>query len=326
MREHDLMAKRGWSRGRGYAVLAAVGAVLLGGTACSADRDRAQGLDTTLAGIDGVDDAGVRSATKDTANQIEVTLDLGLDPTETLATVKRVDNAARDAGFTTYVLELSRTITDGDVLVVDDTFAGSRDATQVVGNWIRVLDALLGEVTYEFGPGNESIEVVSGGGIAHDVAEASRIGSGGTATTWRFVADTSAFVVSGPVTRRDVTLFNRVQRTVSSTVLPVLSTDWELQRHTGHVLLDLEVSLDGGEDPERITLERWATSIRPLATVAVTSTRYPGTPRFLQLSDVTTAGRDTFAVWSSESAPVRGRDRHSRGWDLWWLRLASNLR
>ncbi len=320
------MATRGWSRGRGRAALAVVGAVLLGGTACSADLDRAQGLDTTLAGVDGVDDAVVLAATRDTANQIEVTLDLGLDPTETLATVKRVDAAARDAGFTTYVLSLSRTITDGDVLQVDDTFAGSSEAKGVVGNWIRVLDALLGEVTYEFGPGNEAIQVVSGGGIAHDIAEASRIGSGGTETTWRFLADTSEFVVTGQVTRRDVTLFNRVQRTVSSTVLPAPARHWELQRYTGHVLLDLEVDLDGGDHPGRITLERWATSIRPLAGAAVTSTRYPGTPRFLQLSDVTSAGRDTFAVWSSEGAPVRGRDRYSRGWDLWWVKVARGVR
>ena len=320
------MAKRGWSRGQGCAVLVAVGAVLLSGTACSADLDRAQALGTTLTGINGVDDAGVVSATTDTANQIEVTLDLDLDATETLGTIKRVDTAARHAGYTTYVLELSRTITDGDVLQVDHTFARSREAKQVVGNWIRVLDAMLGAVTYEFGPGNESIEVVSGGGIAHDVAEASRIGSGGLETTWTFVADTSEFVVSGQVTRRDVTLFNRVQRTVSSTILPVPSRHWTLQRHTGHLLLDLEVDLDGGERPERITLERWETAIRPLATDAVASTRYPGTPRFLQLSDVTAAGRDTFAVWSSDADPVRGRDRYSRGWDLWWQRLADKLR
>ncbi len=196
----------------------------------------------------------------------------------------------------------------------------------MVGDWIRVGDALLGEVTYEYAEGTESIEVVSGGGIAHDITEASRIGSGGPETTWRFFADASEFVVSGQVTRRDVTLFNRVQRTVSSTVLPVPARHWALQRHPGHVLLDLEVALDGGEQPERISLERWETSVRPLAAAAVTSTRYPGTPRFVQLSDVTTAGRDTFAVWSSEGEPVRGRDRHSRGWDLWWMKVARNVR
>ena len=320
------MAKRGWSRGQGCAVLAMVGAVLLGGTACSADLDRAQSLDTRLAGVDGVDDAGVRSATTDRTNLIQVTLDLGLDATATLAAVRRVDRVARDAGFDTYVLEVSRTITDGDVLVVDDAFVTNRDAKRTVDNWIRVLDALLGEVTYEFQAGNEVIEVVSGGGIAHDVAEASRIGSGSAATTWRFEADSSAFVVSGQVTRRDVTLFNRVQRSVASTVLPVPATRWELQRRTGHVILDLEVALAGGPDPRRITRERWAPSIRPLAAAAVRSTRYPGSPRWIQLSDVTAAGRDTFALWESDGRPVRGRDRHSRGWDLWWVRVAEALR
>jgi len=307
-------------------VLAAVGAVLLGGTACSADLDRAQNLDTTLAGVEGVDDAGVRSASTERTNLIEITLDLGLDPTETLATVRRVDAVARDAGFTTYVLELSRTITADDVLVVDDEFAKNRDAKKVVANWIRVLDALLGEVTYEFGTGSEAIEVVSGGGIAHDIAEASRIGSGDPGTTWRFRSDSSEFVVSGQVARRDVTLFNRVQRTVSSSVLPVPATNWELQRRTGHVLLDLEVALDGGTNPERISRERWATSIRPLAAAAVTSTRYPDSPRWVQLSDVTSAGRDTFAMWGSDGRPVRGRDRYSRGWDLWWMQLADGVR
>lgn len=320
------MAKRGWSRGQGCAVLAMVGAVLLGGTACSADLDRAQGLDTRLAGVAGVDDAGLRAATTQRSNLVRVTLDLGLDAAATLATVRRVDRVARDAGFDSYVLEVSRTITGGDVLVVDQTFATSRDAERTLENWIRVLDALLGEVTYEFEPGNEVIEVISGGGIAHDVAEASRIGSGTAATTWRFEADTSAYVVSGEVTRRDVTLFNRVQRSVASTVLPVPATRWELQRRTGHVILDLEVTLAGGTDPRRITREDWAPSVRPLAVAAVRSTRYPASPRWIQLSDVAGVGRDTFAQWESDGRPVRGRDRHSRGWDLWWVRVAQALR
>ena len=319
------MARRGWGRGQRCAVLAVVAAVLLG-AGCSADLDRARSLDTRVAGLDGVDDADVRSATSDRANLVRVTLDLGLDATETLAAVRRVDRQAREAGFTPYVLEVSRTITADDLLVVDDTFVGSRDARRVVASWIRVTDAMLGEVTYEFGPGQEAIEVVSGGGIAHDVGEASRIGYGADDTTWRFRADAAEFVTSGPVTRRDVTLFNRVQRSVASTVLPVPATYWELHRRTGHVLLDLEVALDGGGSPERITLERRGPAIRPLAVAAVTSTRYPATPRWVQLSDVTATGRDTFASWSSETRPVRGRDRYSRGWDLWWVRVASSVR
>lgn len=317
------MARRGWGRGLRRAVPVVVGVVLVAGTACSADLDRARTLDTTLAGVRGVTDAAVRSATEDRATLVEVTLDLDLDATQTLATLDRVDAAAREAGYTPYVLEVSRTITAGDVLSVDDTFVASRAAGRVVQNWIRVLDALLGDVTYEYGPGHESIEVVSGGGIAHDVAEAARIGYGDAGTTWRFLADSSEFVVSARVTRRDVHLFNRVQRTVVSTVLPVPATHWELQRRTGHLLLDLEVSLDG--KPEQVTIERWGPSVRPLAEAAVGATRYPALPRFLQLSDVTSDRRDTFAVWSSQETPVRGRDRWSRGWDLWWVRLERRL-
>ena len=319
------MAGRGWGRGQRRAALTVVAAMLLGGASCSADLDRARSLDTRIAGLDGVDDADVRSATTDRANLVRVTLDLGLDATETLAAVRRVDRQTREAGFTPYVLELSRTITADDLLVVDDTFADSRAAGRVVASWIRVADAMLGEVTYEFGPGQEVIEVVSGGGIVHDVGEASRIGYGAADTTWRFEADVAEFVTSGPVNRRDVTLFNRVQRSVASTVLPVPATSWELQRRSGHVLLDLEVALDAGS-PEQVTPERWGPEVRPLAIAAVTSARYPATPRWLQLSNVTDSGRDTFASWSSETRPVRGRDRYSRGWDLWWNRVVRSVR
>lgn len=312
----------GGSRGRCRAAAALLCALLLA-SACSAEIDRTRGLDTEIAGLSGVSDAEVTSATRDTVERITVVLDRGLDATETLSVLRAVAAAAREAGSAGYVLEVSRSLVEDDVLLVDEAFARDREAPGVVDNWIRLLDALLGEVTYSYATGSEQIDVLSDGGIGLDVQETARIGYGSSATTWRFLADGSTFVVSGRVGPRDVTLFDRVQRTVSSSVLPVPATDWELQRRDTHVSLALDVALPGGDRPERITLATWADDVRPLALAAVAASRYADRERWLQITDVTDGGqgRDTFATWSSEGRPVRGRDRYLRGWDQWWWTL-----
>lgn len=291
-------------------------------TGCSQEVTEARTLQTTLRMIDGVSDSDVASATTDSVARVDVMLDLDLDPGATLAVIRDVTEATDETGWTDYLLQVRRSPVDEDRLVVDDAFAGSRGARVVTENWIRVSDALLGEVDYSYQAGNETIAVASGGGIGHDVLEASRIGYGWGETTWRFSAEGATFVVSGRVERRDATLFDRVQRSVSSSVLPVPALAWRLERRTTHVLLDLEVMI-AGEDPERISVERWGESLRPLAQAALNTTRYPGRSRWLLISDRTdTDERDTFASWSSTSRPVKGRDPHLRGWDQWWWTLA----
>lgn len=318
----------GGSRGQRRAAAALVrallvGALLLGG-ACAQEIDRTRGLDTAIAGLSGVSDSEVVPATPERVERIGVVLDRGLDAAETLSVVRAVAAAAHEAGSRGYVLEVSRSLVEDDVLLVDETFARDRAARGVIGNWIRLLDALLGEITYSYGTGSEEIAVLADGAIGHDVEESSRIGYGLPATTWRFLADGVSFVVSGRVGPRDVALFDRVQRTVTSSVLPVPATGWELQRRSTHVSLFLDVTLPGGDQPERITLDRWADDVEPLALAAVSASRYGERPRWVELTDVAggaEGARDTFATWSSETRPVKGRDRYLRGWDQWWREL-----
>lgn len=319
------MGGRGWRPGRARARLAVTLVVAVaapGLVACARDLDRAQSLHTTLGALVGVSDADVAAATADTAARLDIVLDRGLGAGAALQVIRDVTAVADEAGWTHYLLDVRRSLVDQDSLVVDEGFPRSGRARVVIESWIRVTDALLGEVTHSYQAGNETISVVSGGDIGHDVAEASRIGYGRSGTTWRFHAEGATYVVSGRVERRDTALFDRVQRTVSSPVLPVPATTWRLERRSSQVLLDLEVNL-AGDDPERISVERQARSIRPLAVAALNSTRSGERARWLLISDRTATGeKDPFASWSSTSAPVQGRDRYLRGWDRWWRRLA----
>lgn len=323
MGDDDAMSRAG-SRHRPARAGLLASLVLLSGLAgCSQDVNRALSLQTTLDTLDGVSQSDVASATEDAVARVDVMLEPDLDAGATLAVIRDVTEATDEAGWTGYLLDIRRSLVDEDSLLVDEAFATSRDARVITENWIRVSDALLGEVLYTYQTGNESIAVASGGGIGHDVAEASRIGYGWKDTTWRFSATGATFIVSGRVEGRDATLFDRVQRSVSSSVLPVPARTWRLERRTTHVVLDLEVRV-AGDDPERITVQRWAASLRPLAEAALSTTRYPDRARWLLISDRTeTDEKDTFASWSSTSPPVRGRDPYLRGWDQWWWKLAA---
>jgi len=297
--------------------------VLVGGlSGCAEDLDRVASLQTTLAGVDGVSEAEVHPATTDTTEWITVVLDHGLDTPDTLAVVTDVTAAATEAGSVDYRLEVRRSLTDDDVLVVDEAFAGSRSAQDVTATFIKLTDALLGEITYDVRGGSETIAVASGGGIGHDVAESARIGDGSSSTRWRFEAGPATFVVAGRIGSRDAHLFDRVQRSVSSSVLPLPAVRWRLERQSTHVVLDLDVRVPGPDDPDRITPERWGEDVRPLALVALRVSRYPDRPGWLTLTDVAGPEPDTFASWRSDARPVRGRDTHLRGWDAWWQRLA----
>lgn len=320
------MAGRGVAGGRDRRSLLPVLVllVLVGGlSGCAEDLDRVASLQTTLAGVDGVSEAEVHPATTDTTEWIAVVLDHGLDTTDTLAVVTDVTAAATEAGSVDYRLEIRRSLTDDDVLVVDEAFAGSRSAQDVTATFIRLTDALLGEITYDVRGGSETIAVASGGGIGHDVAESARIGDGSSSTTWRFEAGPATFAVAGRIGTRDAHLFDRVQRSVSSSVLPLPAVRWRLKRQSTHVVLDLDVRVPGADDPDRITPERWGEDVRPLALVALHVSRYPDRPRWLTLTDVAGPEPDTFASWRSDARPVRGRDPHLRGWDAWWARVAA---
>lgn len=314
-------------RGGGSLLPALLLVLLAGGlTGCAEDLDRVTSLRTTLAGVDGVSEAQVHPPTRDTAAWIAVVLDHGLDTTDTLAVIGKVTAAAEEDRFTGYRLEVRRSLTDDDVLVVDEAFAGSRAAESVTAAFVRLTDALLGEIVHDVRGGSEAVAVESGGGIGHDVAEAARIGYGTTLTTWRFHAGPVTFVVAGRIGSRDAHLFDRVQRTVSSSVLPVPAVRWRLERWSSQVVLALDVRVPGGDDPGRISLDRWAGEVRPLAVAALRASRHPDRVRWVTLTDVAGPDPDTFASWRSDTGPVRGRDPHLRGWDAWWARIAARGR
>ena len=92
--------------------------------------------------------------------------------------IAAIDAVADEEGYPSYRLDLVPAASTSDRLLVDDSFAGSADETDVLGNWFATTGALLGDVRYRFEPGQEAIELDSGAGILHDVSEASRIGYG----------------------------------------------------------------------------------------------------------------------------------------------------
>ena len=129
------------------------------------------------------------------------------------------------------------------------------------------------------------------------------------------------------VSGTDVLLFEGTQRSVTSEVLPTPATDWRLERRDGHVLLDLDVGFPGGSvPPERLTIGRYGEDVERLATAAIDATEVESMPTTLRLVNVTPEGDDVFGYWVSDQRPVRGRDRLVRGWDLWLVHLAQQLR
>jgi hypothetical protein len=208
-----------------------------------------------------------------------------------------------------------------DSLVVDDSFIGSDVEATVLSTWVSVTSALLGDVTYSYQPGNETITVDSGPGVAHDVGEASRVGYGFRDTTWTFRDGDTVFVASGRVSPTDVALFQAVQRSVASEALPAPATAWRLERRTDHLLLDLDVTLPGPVEPERLTIPRYGADVARLVAAALGAVRVESRPVWLRLHHRTASGDthrdDLFAYWVSGEQPVRGRARLMRGWDQW---------
>lgn len=290
---------------------------------CSGALDQAHSVQTRLNRIEEVTDAQVATPSKNTGAAIEITYN-GTGTVRTLARlVKEVDAIADDEDYPSYRLDLVPAGNDQERLMVDDSFAGSKDEESVLTNWLATTSALLGDVRYRFEPGAEEIDVDSGAGIAHDVGEASRIGYGFPGTDWVFHDGDSSFTASGRVSPTDLLLFQDVQRTVSSEVLPAPASAWHLERRDGQVLLDLDVGFTGGSvPPERLTLQRYAETVAPLARGAMSAVKVASLPVTMRLINQTPDGDDVFGFWASDQHPVRGRDPLVRGWDAWLVHQA----
>lgn len=322
MGHHSGMGTFGGRRAVAHAsallALSTTASLALAAGGCSAALDQAHSVQTKLNRIDEVTEATVATPSADTGAAIRVGYTGVATVRELARLVGAIDEVAADEDYPSYRLDLDPIDSDGDALVVDDTFPGSDAEDAVLGNWLAVTAALLGEVRYTVEPGHESIEVDSGAGVAHDVGEASRVGYGSPATTWTFENAGTTFVVSGRVSPTDVQLFQGVQRSVSSDVLPTPATTWRLERRSDHVLLDLDVTLPGQPvPPERLTVRRFGADVQRLVTAAVQATRVAGEPVWLRLLHRTPESEDVFGYWVSDERRVRGRDPLMRGWDRW---------
>lgn len=317
--------------GRRAVACASAGLALLLSTSqlggCSGAIDQSHSVQTKLNRIDGVSEATVTTPSASTGAAIEVTY--GGDPTERALSrlIEEIDRVADGEDYPSYRLDLMPASNARDRLTVDDSFTGSRDETTVLANWLTTTTVLLGDVHYRVEPGAESITLDSGPAIAHDVGEASRIGYGYAGTEWIFVNGDASFAVSGRVSPTDVVLFQDVQRTVSSDVLPAPATAWRLERRDVQVLLDLDVELPGAPvPPEQLTVSRYGDAVKPLATAAMTSLAVAGPRSTLRLINPTSGGGDdVFGYWVSDQRPVRGRDPVQREWDPWLVALAASL-
>ncbi len=297
-------------------------------TGCTAALDQAHSVQTKLGRIDEVADATVSSPSHEQAAAISIDY-TGIGTERELARlVDDIDRVADDEKYPAYRLDLVPTDSPGDTLVIDSTFAGSDDAPSVLTSWLRVTAALLGDVTYSYQPGNETIAVDAGAAVAHDVSEASRVGYGFRDTTWTFTNAGTVFVASGRVSPTDILLFSGVQRSVSSGTLPAPAPTWRLERRTDHLLLDLDVALAHEPvAPARLTIERYGDDVQRLVVAALGAVRLAGLPVWLRLhhrADPTGADApdDVFGYWVAGQHPVRGRDPLLRGWDRWLADLA----
>lgn len=311
---------------RAVACASALAAVVLPGTllvGCAGAIDQAHSVQTKLNRIDEVADAQVSTPSGSTGAVIEVVYEDDPSTRELSRLLKQVDAVAAGEDYPPYRLDLVPATDDTDRLTVDQAFIGSDAEEPVLDNWLATTTVLLGDVHYRFESGVESIEVVSGPAILHDVGETSRLGYGFATTEWTFRDGDDSFVVSGRVTPTDVTLFQDVQRTVSSEVLPAPASSWRLERRERQVLLDLVVDLpDAPVPPERLTVTRYGEQVEPLATAAMAATDPASLPVTIRLVNPTDQADDVFGYWVSDQRPVRGRDPLTRGWDLWLENLS----
>ena len=296
---------------------------------CTGALDQAHSVQTRLGRIDQVADATVATPSDERAAAITVGYTGVSTERELARLVADIDRVADDVDYPAYRLDLVPTDSPGDTLVVDSSFVGSDVESPVLASWLRVTAALLGDVTYSYQPGNESIGVESGAAVAHDVGEASRVGYGFHDTTWTFTNAGTVFVASGRVSPTDVLLFSGVQRSVSSAALPAPAPAWRLERRDDHLLLDLDVAFTSGPvAPERLTIARYGDDVQRLVLAALDAVRVAGLPVWLRLHNRADTGDpdDVFGYWVAGDRPVRGRDRLLRGWDPWLAALARSTR
>jgi hypothetical protein len=290
---------------------------------CSDAVDQAHSIQTRLGRIEAISESDVTTPTTDRGAGISVTYDGAGTRRELTTLIAAIDKIATDADYPSFRLDLAPVASEGDVLVVDDSFAGSDAEPGILDSWLTVLDVVLGDITYTYEPGNESIDVDADAAVAHDVSEASRLRYGVADTTWTFRNGDTTFVASGKVSPTDVMLFQDIQRSVSSDVLPAPAPSWRLERSDHHVLLDLDVAFqDAPVDPRELTIKRYGDDVERLVTTALAAVDVAGLPVRMQLRNPTETGTDVFGYWISDQHPVRGRDRLMRGWDLWLVALA----
>lgn len=310
---------------RAAAATLATGALLLSGLAgCSRAPDQAHAVQSGLRHLDQVRAAEVTRPSPDRAAAIRITYAAGVDDAAGLAAlVSEVDAVAADGGYPSYRLTLVSAVTPESELTVGDGFGDRRASRAVLRTWLRLTDTLLGAVSYAVDPDGETVRVRSGGGAAHDLARARRIGHGSDRTVWVFDSGTGTFAATGRVTGRDLRLFAAVQRGSGAEGPPVWAPSWQLDRRAGHVRLDLTVDVAAAGTPEQLTVARHGRTLAPLVRAALAALDATDLPAWLRLHATRAGPDDVFGSWASGRPAARGRDPLDRGWDAWLARQAA---
>ncbi|MEI5673528.1 MULTISPECIES: hypothetical protein [unclassified Nocardioides] len=285
--------------------------LLVVATGCSSEVDRGAGIRNDLATHAAVAEVQV----DDQGAHLEIGLTPGLAEAAVVALVAEVDRVTAEQGEPSYLLELRETDAP-DVLAVDEAFAADARAAEVVAAWRRSAAAFVGETRVTYESGRTTVEVASGGGLAHDVTESSRLPLPPQPVTWRYTSGAGTVVLDGKVSDGDIDLVERVQRGVSSPSLPLAAASWRLERGRSQVRLDLGTDL-GPVAPADVTPAAWGGRIAPLARSGVAALGRQRRPVVVRLSHPVGERADVFAWWTSDRPPADGRDRLARGWDAW---------
>ena len=302
-----------------------IGVVLtgLGLSGCADPVDEARTAQTRIGRLHQVVDVDVATPSTERTAAITVTYDADVDRPPVLAgLVAAVVEVADDLGYPAYPLTLVPATAPASALTIGAAFRSPAAEDATYSTWFRVTDAVLGSVEYVAGPGGETVTLGSEGGAAHDLAEVQRIGHGTARTTWVLRSGAATFTVDGRVRPADLGLFQAVQRNAGVAGQPVWAHDWQLDRRSGHVRLDLDLTLgSAGVTAGELTVARYGRTLAPLARNSLLALGGSRRPAWLTLHN----GDDTFATWTSGQAPGRGRDPLGRGWDAWLVRQADRV-
>ncbi|MFC6041513.1 hypothetical protein [Nocardioides hankookensis] len=309
----------GGRRGSALALVAALAGAAL--TGCADTVDGARTVQTHLGRVHEVVAVQVTPPTPDHAPAIRVTYGARIDSPTTLGDlVDEVEKVADRLDYPARRVTLVPADAPTSALTVGSDLGDGAARTDALTTWFAVTTALLGPVTYDVERDAETITVTSGGGAAHDVAEAQRIGRGGSRTTWVFRAGSSTFTAGGRLRPSDVALFQAVQRNAGVSGQPVWAKAWQLDRRGTHVRLDLDLAFGTAlVAPAQLTTARYGRTVAPTARVSLVALARTGLPAMLSLH----CGSDTFAAWESGQPPGQGRDPLGRGWDPWLAQQAA---